>query len=529
MPQIFYRDILQQSVEFFAPFLAEAGSLPEWETYGNFALGRFPERFQAPRPFTVLGWPDKPHWPWYVVPAQFDFENYYPSAYEKDGPFFGLSPNYDPAKHAEVTAEKIRRYSDFFARFWAEKRRRSRPGWRIHRLLPKAVRDFYRARRDRRPRLVAGVPPAPSPGKALPTPYSVAGLFTLPTGLGHAASLLHRTLKASFPGETVERIDISSFFASGRHPPPPEALLDRRGETIVVCLNPPQGARLLRRLPRSIRRQNRLVGYWWWEFPSFPESWRPFVGSFDEVWVSSRFLEEAWKRELAIPVRWVPLDLREADAGEGPDDGASRASAPMRMLSILNLGSTLGRKNIAAAVAVLRQLRATGADVWLTIKLGGVTAYPDRYLEFLKLHTVGEGIDVIVGNFSDADIARLIDRHDIYISMHRAEGLGISLAQSMWRRKVVVASRWSGNLDYMTDASSILIDCVPAKMVDENGNATEPLICAEPSVDYAVARISEIIADRQRMAEMGRLARLRIDEVSQNAVAHNARNLRRNF
>ncbi len=518
MPQIFHRDIVAASADFFAPFLADGNALPEWETYGNYALARFPERFHAPVPFTVLGWPDKPHWPWYVEPARFDFENYYPSAYAENGLFFGLPATFDSATHEKATAEKIRRYSDFFSRFREARKNRSPAPKVRQRFVPASVHELYREWRDGRPR--------PAPGdQGPPRAYAIAGLFGLPTGLGHAAALLERTLALSFPAERVERVDISGFFSSGRHPSPPPALVDRRGEAVVVCLNPTQGARLLRSLPRTMRRKNRLIGYWWWEFPSFPDKWRPFVRSFDEIWVSSRFLAEAWRPELDIPVRWVPLDLRQIDPSPAPEPPAAAANATIRMLSIFNFGSTLGRKNVEAAVSVLRRLCAAGADVSLTIKLGGVTAYPGRYLDFLKLDTVGEGIDVIVANFSDAEMTRLIDRHDIYLSLHRAEGLGISLAQSMLRRKVVVATRWSGNLDYMTDASSILVDWTAATLVDENGNSADPLVCAEPSMDHAVAAIASLVGDRGRMAEMGRHARLRIEEVGEAAVAHNARSL----
>jgi glycosyltransferase involved in cell wall biosynthesis len=105
--------------------------------------------------------------------------------------------------------------------------------------------------------------------------------------------------------------------------------------------------------------------------------------------------------------------------------------------------------------------------------------------------------------------------------MHRAEGLGLPLAQAMWRGKIVVATAWSGNLEFMTPASSILVDCAPTAIADENGNTDAELPCAEPSVDDAASKILEILEDRERMAEMGKLAQGRISEVSQFAVDYN--------
>src|SRR6185503_9711637 len=90
----------------------------------------------------------------------------------------------------------------------------------------------------------------------------------------------------------------------------------------------------------------------------FPESWRPYIDHFDEVWVSSRFIHRAWDSQLGIPVRWVPLDLREPDAAL--DGGTERRRQPcdgLKLLSILNLGSTISRKNPGAAIAVFRLLQ----------------------------------------------------------------------------------------------------------------------------------------------------------------------------
>jgi glycosyltransferase involved in cell wall biosynthesis len=218
----------------------------------------------------------------------------------------------------------------------------------------------------------------------------------------------------------------------------------------------------------------------------------------------------------------VPIDLRDGPARPVP--AAPDAGRPIRLLTAFNLGSTLTRKNPAAAIAVFERVRAAARqDVSLTIKIGKIGNFPERYVDFLKLDTKQDGINVIVTDLSEPDFGTLIDAHDMYISMHRAEGLGLPLAQAMWRGKIAVATAWSGNLEFMTPASSILVDCAPTTMTDENRNTDAELPCAEPSVDDAANKILEILEDRERMAEMGRLAQRRISEVSQFAVDYNRR------
>lgn len=218
----------------------------------------------------------------------------------------------------------------------------------------------------------------------------------------------------------------------------------------------------------------------------------------------------------------MPLDLRTGN-GE-PASLGRRLDRPISLLTVVNLGSTLSRKNPAAAIEVFERVRAAaGRPVTLTIKIGKLGHYPDRYREFLKLNTTQPGINVVASELNDRDFDRLIDDHDIYLSMHRAEGLGLPMAKAMLRGKVVAATRWSGNLDYMTEDSSLLVDFLPTTIHDENGNSRRALDCAEPLVDDAIEKILDILDHPEKLEETGRRARRRIIEISQFAVEHNRR------
>jgi hypothetical protein len=522
MPQIIFRDVFRESAEFFAEAAVRAGSLTEWETYFNFALARSPERFHPPKPFAVLGWPDRPHWPWWVRPPEFNFENFYEGAYGDGGLFAGLPTGYDPQSHAGVTAEKIRRYLAFFAaeQVRRDKRRNRRETFRrITRLRPSS-RLFDR---------LTAWPARPLRGQPAPSggPWRIAGLFQYPTGLGNAAAALHRTLMAAAPSQLIERIDLSDAFSAGnRSAEPLDGSLLAGARTLIVGVNPIEGAQWLRRMRPSSRRRMRIVGYWWWEFPSFPETWRPYLRHFDEIWVSSRFIHDAWCGRVDVPVRWVPLDLREPEV-EGADviESVGRRRPLLKLLSVINLGSTLSRKNPAGAMVVFRELRrALGDEVSFTLKVGGMESYPERYAELLNLGLDEPGLTVRVSPLSDANFNRLVDDHDMYISMHRAEGLGLILAKAMARRKTVVATRWSGNLDFMRDDCSLLVDFMSTTIQDENRNSSAALTCAEPHYADAVRRVLEAVMEN-RLTELGRRAHNAIEAVSEAAVAHNRRQI----
>ncbi len=51
---------------------------------------------------------------------------------------------------------------------------------------------------------------------------------------------------------------------------------------------------------------------------------------------------------------------------------------------------------------------------------------------------------------------------DCYVSLHRSEGFGFTMAEAMALGKPVIATAYGGNLDFMTDENSYL---VPYKFV----------------------------------------------------------------
>jgi len=90
----------------------------------------------------------------------------------------------------------------------------------------------------------------------------------------------------------------------------------------------------------------------------------------------------------------------------------------------------------------------------------------------------------------------------------------------MARKKVVAATRWSGNLDFMTDEGSLLVDFTPATMLDENRNAFGVLACAEPNYEDAARKILQA-HNENRLNELGRRGHDQIEATSRSAISYN--------
>ena len=89
----------------------------------------------------------------------------------------------------------------------------------------------------------------------------------------------------------------------------------------------------------------------------------------------------------------------------------------------------------------------------------------ERLIDAVAEHPDVELIDACVG------LSSLIALCDCYVSLHRAEAFGLPIAQAMWLGKPVIATAYSGNLDYMTPENSYL---VRSRLVPIDGRARAP-------------------------------------------------------
>jgi glycosyltransferase involved in cell wall biosynthesis len=103
---------------------------------------------------------------------------------------------------------------------------------------------------------------------------------------------------------------------------------------------------------------------------------------------------------------------------------------------------------------------------------------------------------ILIDSYLDRlEVNALINHCDIYISLHRSEGYGLTMAEAMYLGKPVIGTAYSGNADFMNDENSYL---VPFKIV-ELGKPYPPYdadnVWAEADVQVAARYLREIYDD----------------------------------
>ena len=258
-------------------------------------------------------------------------------------------------------------------------------------------------------------------------------------------------------------------------------------------------ADLAPRTPRTHR-----VAYWYWELDSVPESWSAQAAGVDEVWAATRFVADALRRTIGVPVHTLLPGLRtgpftpRARAAFGIPDAQDRFA----FLFAFHMGSIMERKNPLGLIKAFRQAFHRDEQVDLILKTTSFGRFDDQ-VRALEAAAGDANIHVLNRVLTPDEMSSLIDACDAYVSLHRAEGLGLTMAEAMLLGKPVIATRYSGNLDFMDDENSLLVDCEIVEVGEVEGPYEATARWAEPSVDHAAALMRRLYDDRAFAAELG--------------------------
>lgn len=298
-----------------------------------------------------------------------------------------------------------------------------------------------------------------------------------------------------------------------------ELITDEGGGTVICMLNPPEARLFLEHCEFSYVQHKKLINYLWYESNTIPKDWEEALKLFDEVWVDNEFVYENVKsvcHKINLPIKIRPIGTIFAQ----PADMKSFFSREkISVLNIFNVNSGIIRKNtigIIDAFSNLPEEVKNKSD--LIIKTNGkITATIDE-LEALSEKV---GFTLINELMSDEEISGLINNCDIYISLHRTEGLGLLPLQAMSYGKPVIATGWSGNMSYMTDESAALIDFQIKQdnrsFVTKSSNMVasdralfkEKVTYAEPRIDHATKELEKLILSKESRVKLGENAKIR--------------------
>lgn len=346
---------------------------------------------------------------------------------------------------------------------------------------------------------------------------NLIGHITGNLGLGVAARNTLRALHAS--DRPLEVIDIDPGGGRGGLDDEYAALIATQPaapwRVNLFHLNPTEVSALVRSRPSWLDVTGRIDACVpFWELPRLPVTggWVELMEALDVVLAPTRFVADAVKASAPRANVWhfpQAVYLPEGVVADRARFGLP-GNATLFYMS-LDITSDTRRKNPEGALDAFARAFAGRDDARLVVKLNnrGTTSWGDaaaRAIEDRIRHD--ERIIVIDEALPYADVLALSASCDVYVSLHRSEGLGLNLLEAMSLGKPVISTAWSGTMDFTGEDDSCLVgyDLVPvvASHPAYRPHAIGPgQVWAEPRIDEAAHWMRRLADDADLRTRIG--------------------------
>jgi glycosyltransferase involved in cell wall biosynthesis len=288
---------------------------------------------------------------------------------------------------------------------------------------------------------------------------NVLGYMRAESGLGEAVrALVHACREGGIP-VTVRDADVAIPPRQADFSLDPLSADTMAARTTLLYLNPDMLQQVWQRHGKAEFEHQYVIGFWFWELERLPAEWRYAFDLVDEIWVASEFVRAAVAAATTKPVIRIPYPIEAHPARLYRRAEFGLPEGRFLFLFSFDFSSYRQRKNPEATLAAFRRAFPVDRDdVGLVIKCSGAGRHPDQ-LAALR-HEIGgdRRIQVIDQTLPIDAMHGLQSACDAYVSLHRAEGLGLGMAEAMALGKPAIATGYSGNLEFMNGGNSVLVD-----------------------------------------------------------------------
>lgn len=347
----------------------------------------------------------------------------------------------------------------------------------------------------------AAASPAPTAAPALEAGVNVVGYLSSERGVGEVArqtlAALHsRDIAATGIDAPTEPGEIEKELAKLKP-------ADHPYDYNLICVNADMLPAVAAGLGPRFFDGKRTAGLWFWEVSEFPEYWLRSFDDVDEVWVATRHIAEALRPLTEKPVRTIRVPLTPGPAAEmtrtelGMPEGFT-------FLFVFDYRSVFRRKNPLGLVQAFKNAFQPGEGPSLVIKSICGDEFPGDRAQLVETVADRPEIHLLEETVSAEAKNAMIASCDCYVSLHRSEGLGLTMAEAMYFGKPVIATAYSGNLDFMTPENSFLVPYADVEIGPDADPYPPTGKWAEPDLDFVARTMREIVADP---AEADRRAR----------------------
>lgn len=335
-------------------------------------------------------------------------------------------------------------------------------------------------------------------------PVNVVGYFNAELGIGGAARALLAALEASeIPFNTMSFAETANRQS---HPFEHRQAESGSADINIVCINADQISIFAEKNGPELLHGRYTIGVWFWEVEDFPELFHGAFNYVDEVWVASEFMRETFLKVSPKPVFKFDLPVLKPQIDLSLSRKDLRLPNQFVFLFSFDFFSVLERKNPVGLIEAFSRAFRPGEGPALVIKTinGDKRTREMEKLKYAARHC--PDITLMDGYLSAIENSTLTAQADCYVSLHRSEGFGLTIAEAMVLGKPAIATAYSGNLEFMTAENSYLCPFERVQVGPENEPYPALAHWSEPDIDSAAQLLRQVYTNQEEARDRGRRA-----------------------
>lgn len=329
-----------------------------------------------------------------------------------------------------------------------------------------------------------------------PKGINLIGPIRAEMGLGQSCRLLASELNHTDIDFTINNYMLDGNLRAGDHSWDAKISRELKYGVNIMHIEPLDLAFAYERLGADTWKGHYNIGFWLWELEEFPENWKKSLALVDEVWTPSEFTSRCIRKVTDKPVFTIPYCVTAPAREEYDRPYFHLPTDKFLFLVMYDTNSTMARKNPLGAVESFKKAFSPKDDsVGLVLKMNN----PRREdIEALK-SSLGEyrNIYYINKTMEKTEVNSLIRCADVFVSLHRAEGFGLVMAEAMLNRTPCIATNWSSNTEFMNEEVACMVDYTITTLKKTQEPYKKGARWADANTDTAAAYMKRLASDKE--------------------------------
>ncbi len=278
----------------------------------------------------------------------------------------------------------------------------------------------------------------------------------------------------------------------------------------LICLSAEETCRFRVSQGKNYFKNRYVIAYWPWELPNWPERLNMAFDLVDEIWVSTKFIKDSIIPKTKKPIKIMPLVVDYPDNILKPisenERNNLRQSLNIKKENIISIfcfdiNSSMFRKNPMKTVETFVNSFDKNSNYYEKLNLI-IKTYPSyskinhQWEDLKKFCLSDKRIKIIESNMTRKELLKLIGSCDIFLSLHRSEGFGRLLAESFKLGLDVIATNWSGNVDFCDGPLYSPVNFSLRELRPEEYKYYNNQYWAEPDLEDAINNFKSVIFKR---------------------------------